>query len=69
MVRLLLNHNAIIYQKDLQGRTPIHLASAGGRMKIVEILSSFGLDLTVIDTQGRSCLHHAASKDSIEIVK
>ena len=37
-------------------------------MKIVEILSSFGLDSTVIDTQGRDCLHHAASKDSIEIV-
>ena len=50
--------------KDTQGRTPFHLASAGGLMKIVEILSSFRADLTVIDTQG----HDSASKGSIEIV-
>ena len=37
-------------------------------MKTVEILSSFGSDPNVIDTQGRDCLHHAASKGSIEIV-
>ncbi len=68
MVQMLLNHDAVVNWKDTQGRTPFHLASAGGRMKIVEILSSFRADLTVIDTQGRDCLHHAASKGSIEIV-
>ena len=30
-------------------------------MKIVEILSKFGTDPTIIDMQGRNCLHHAAS--------
>ena len=37
-------------------------------MRTVEILSSFGSDPTVIDTQGRNCLHHAASNGSIEIL-
>ena len=68
MVRLLLNHDAVVNRKDIQGRDPFHLASAGGRMKIVEILSRFGVDLTIIDMQGPDCLHHAASNDSIEIV-
>ena len=36
-------------------------------MKIVERFSSFRADLAVIDTQGRDCLHYAASKGSIEI--
>ena len=67
-VRLLLNHDAIINQKDRQGRTPLHLASTGGQMEIVKILSSFGAEPTVTDAQGRDCLHHAASKGSFEII-
>ena len=55
VVQMLLNHNAILYRKDVQGRTLIHLASAGGWMRTVEILSSLGSDPTVIDTQGRNC--------------
>jgi len=50
VVRLLLNHDAISSRKDMQGRTPSHLASAGGRKKIVAMLSSFGSDLTITDT-------------------
>ena len=65
---MLLNRDAVVNWKDTEGRTPIHLASAGGHTKIVEILLSFRGDLTVIDTQGRDCLHHAASQGSIEIV-
>ena len=68
VIRLLLSHNAILYRKDVQGRTPIHLTSAEGRMRIIEILSNFGLNPTIIDTQRRNCLHHAASKGSIEIL-
>ena len=69
MLRLLLSHGAVVNWKDIQGRIPFHLASAGGHVKIVETLSSFGSDPTIIDTQGRNCLHHAASKGSIDMVK
>ena len=68
MVRLLLNHNAVVNQKDVQGRTAFHLASAGGQMEIVETLLSFGADPTIIDMQGRTSLHYAASKDSVGVV-
>jgi len=68
VVRLLLDHDAVINRKDIQGRTPFHLASAEGQMETVKTLSSFGSDPTIIDMQGRNCLHHAASKGSIEIV-
>lgn len=68
VVRLLLNHGAVLSGKDLQGRTPSHLASARGGKKIVTMLSSFGSDLTIVDMQGRNCLHHAASAGSVELV-
>ncbi|KAI4117565.1 MAG: hypothetical protein LQ338_007526 [Usnochroma carphineum] len=55
--------------KDMQGRASIHLACAGGSMKIVKLLSSFGPDWTTTDLQGRNCLHHAASTGSTEIVR
>ncbi len=41
-------------------------ASAEGRMKMIEKLSRFGSDPTVIDPQGCSCLHHAAFRGSVE---
>ena len=69
MVRLLLNHDAVMNQKDIQGRTPFHIALAGGWIKIVKILSSFRSDSTVIDIQGRNCLYYAAFKGLIEVVR
>ena len=51
VVQMLLNHDAVVSWEDTQGRTPFHLASTGGRMKINNILSNFRADLTVIDTQ------------------
>ena len=68
VARLLLNHNAVVNRKDIQGRTAFHLASAGGQMETVDTLLSFGSDPTIIDMQGRNSLHHAASKGSIEMV-
>ena len=50
VVRLLLNHDAVVNRKDIQGRTPFHLASAEGRIRTVEILSSFESDSNFIDT-------------------
>ena len=35
---------------------------------VFEILLIFRSDLAVIDIRGRDCLHHAASKGSIEVV-
>ena len=63
-----LNFGTAIDLKDLQGRVPIHLACAGGQRKTLGLLSSFGPDWAIIDSQGRNCFHHAASKGSIELV-
>ncbi|MCJ1391416.1 hypothetical protein MMC18_004280 [Xylographa bjoerkii] len=55
-------------RKDIKGRTPLHLVSATGRMRMVEKLLSSEFDPTVLDTQGRNSLHHAAALGSIEVV-
>ena len=49
MVRLVLNHSAVVKRKEIQGRTPFYLVSAGGQMKNVKMLSSFRSDSTVMD--------------------
>lgn len=64
IVQILLESGANVCQEDLQGRNSIHLASAKGERQIVERLvaklRSLASDLTLVDGQGRNCLHHAA---------
>lgn len=45
---------------DSEGRTLLHLASVAGSLQCVRILVSHGFDLNALDSQKRSCLHHAA---------
>lgn len=37
-------------------------------MNILELFLSIGVDWTIIDTQGRNCLHHASSTGSVQLV-
>ena len=67
-MHILLDNTAQTTHRDVQGRTALLLASAGGSKTIVEIFFRLGSDLSITDWQGRNCIHHAASNGSAELV-
>ena len=64
------NHNNnIINERDMHGRTAIHLASWANEKAIVERLLDFGADVTVGAADGVQAIHFACMKGHLGIVK
>jgi ankyrin repeat protein len=62
VVRLLLDNSAKIDRRDLQRRTPLHIASAEGRDKVAEYLLSRQETLIhMTDLNSQTALHSATS--------
>ena len=57
LLQMLFDHGGDLNQKDIQGQTVCHHATARGYLSALVWLASRGLDLTVTDKQGRNCLH------------
>lgn len=55
--------------KNRYGLTPLHLASAGGHLKIVEFLMSLNKsDVQAKNAIGQTPLHFAAAKGHTEVI-
>lgn len=63
------NKNDIINERDMHGRTAIHLASWANEKAIVERLLDFGADVTVGAADGVQAIHFACMKGHLGIVK
>ncbi|KAA0719270.1 Transient receptor potential cation channel subfamily A member 1 [Triplophysa tibetana] len=57
----MMTDTRLLNEGDWKGLTPLHLASRGGHVKVVELLLRKGA-LFHSDYRGWSCLHHAASE-------
>jgi len=55
--------------KDEYGRTPLHYAARGGKLKVVEILVKSGAQIDGQDFIGRTALHYAAERGKLKVVE
>jgi ankyrin repeat protein len=77
IVNLLISprYNAKTDIKDVDGRTPLHLASMRGRVAVVQALLQAHADVNVIDSDGHTALHLAIRElaeeeiDGLDVVR
>lgn len=53
-------HNASLGRQDTFGRTPLHCAASMKLVGVVTLLVKQGVDLGLVDNEGRTMLHHLA---------
>ena len=73
MVEVLIDAGADIEAKDVSGhnagRSPLHVASQRGNLRVVEVLVKAGAGMCVTDNGGETCLSLAAFNGHTEIVR
>jgi ankyrin repeat protein len=56
---------ATMSMSDFSGKTILHCATESGRPDTINTMLEVGIDLDVVDNQGRSVLHHAAMRGNL----
>jgi Ankyrin repeats (3 copies)/Ankyrin repeats (many copies) len=69
ILRLLLEHGAVINVQDQTGWTPLHTASNSGALEVVRLLLEHGADVEAKKNDGKTALQVAADKGHDEVVK
>ncbi|XP_011310173.1 uncharacterized protein [Fopius arisanus] len=59
VTRLFLRHGGDPNVRSIDGMTPVHVAAAWGRIKVLELLLANGGDPLALDDEGRSPFHYA----------
>lgn len=66
----LLKRGLDIHHKDVEGRTPLHVAASTDHVEIVEWLADQGAELRArTNVEEQTPLHHAARYDSIQSIR
>jgi len=66
---LLTSNPNLIFSKDKQGETPLHLAAAFGYKDVADLLLTNHADVNAKDNNGMTPLHMAAGQDRREVVE
>ena len=69
VLRLLLEHGAVISVQDQGGMTPLHTASRYRALEVVRLLLEHGADVEAKDNVGETALQFAAEFGQDEVVK
>lgn len=63
------DRSAVLNQRTAMGKTPLVLASAGGKLGVVQLLlGQEGVDPDLADTDHKAALHHAAAKGHTDVL-
>ncbi len=68
MAELLVSHDALLNDRDIQGWTALHAAAANGFSDIVEFLVKEGAPVNSADSIGRSPLHLARNVETVRVL-
>lgn len=71
IMALLTQHSTnIIHEKDHAGRTPLHHAvfMEANQVLMISKLLDYGADINALDSDKRSCLHHAAEAGKARVI-
>lgn len=61
LLEILISKSPKLLSTDREGRNLLHMSSFEGSLKCLKYLAELGFDLHALDTQRRTCLHHAAA--------
>jgi len=69
VANILIDHGALLDEKNLQGQTPLHCATAQKRPDMATLLVNRGSNVNVVNGGNLLPLHYAASEGLLDIVK
>ena len=70
LVRTLIEHKADITAKNKEGDMPVHIAAYNGRGEtIMALITEFGCDANIEDSDGWTLLHYACKAGNVSLVQ
>ena len=68
MIHFILDHEAVVDIRDLNGRTPLMEALSSGELSAAQVLvSEFGANIFAKDSRSKTCLHYATEGSCTEM--